>query len=284
MSNYKQWLSNNAYATTVAGCQKNNSNAGAGGAKAAIADDTSGRPGAVHGTTQFTGGLGVFVQPRTQGFEITELHPESQLKAQKIKVGDVIVGINGVRLASCMENPSDRQEFQNMLNVCKMPYHLNFNQLAGGPVRGPNVGQMLKMGVPCTKIHQTKQGVPLKAKSYAATLQVDNGYVYVYRTNNAAHKKKHTYALNDLENVSEYSTKPNGCQLKFKAKNGKSDYIVIDNVQRVKNEPVHRWLLAFLPQPLKQLATKGAAPTTIKKGPVIHGPKETHGGKTKTCF
>ena len=188
-----------------------------------------------------------------------------------------------------------------MLNVCKMPYHLNFNQLAGGPVRGPNVGQMLKMGVQCTKIHQTKQGVPLKAKSYAATLQVDNGYVYVYRTNNAAHKKKHTYPLNALESVSEYTKKPDGCELKFKAKNGTFYHVLIDNVQRVKNEPVHRWLMAFFPQHAKQLAKKGnsshlgnsssssgypssssgyqAAPTTIKKGPVIQGPKDTYDGR-----
>jgi hypothetical protein len=53
--------------------------------------------------------------------------------ADTITLGDVLVGVNGVPLADCLQDPSSPEEFTAMMNVADGEVTLNFNSLAEDP-------------------------------------------------------------------------------------------------------------------------------------------------------
>ena len=50
-----------------------------------------------------------------------------------VVVGDILVGVNGVALADCLEDPSSPEEFADMMNAADGKVTLNFNSLAEDP-------------------------------------------------------------------------------------------------------------------------------------------------------
>lgn len=77
----------------------------------------------------------------------------------KVQVGDKVVGVNGVSLKDCMDNPGSPKEFVAMLEAAEegSKVIINFNDLKKAPDLRKFKG-VLKAGVQVMKYHKGKNG------------------------------------------------------------------------------------------------------------------------------
>merc|ERR1719375_2874265 len=73
-------------------------------------------------------GIGFHLEEGT--FKIIDMVEGGQAYAGGVRKGDYLVGVNGVRLADCMKNPTSVKEFGSMMAAAERPLVLNINHIA----------------------------------------------------------------------------------------------------------------------------------------------------------
>lgn len=82
-----------------------------------------------HVSTTESEGLGVGLKDIASQMVVTEITSDGQCATQGVRIGMAIVGVNGVPLSKCLEDPSDVGEFSQFMHVAQRPFKLNFNAL-----------------------------------------------------------------------------------------------------------------------------------------------------------
>ena len=76
------------------------------------------------------GRLGMMFENKENLLRIVNIAKGSKADTDGVVIGDVITGVNGVRLPECLVDPSSTAEISAMIKISHRPLVLNFNQLS----------------------------------------------------------------------------------------------------------------------------------------------------------